>query len=406
MSDEGSARDRCRARRSGRHIEPVTWLTGARVAFPWRAMTSIRQGAADAGAPYSPPRARHRDLPARDDRDAGSDASRGFPTGLVLGGSAALRDAVELALKVAATRTTTVLLVGETGTGKELFARGVHLASHACREPFVGVNCAAIPESLLESELFGHEQGAFTDARSQKRGLLEMAGRGTLFLDEIGEMPASLQPKLLRVLEERRVRRLGGVTEQTVDCRIIAGTNVRLDDAVAEGTFRDDLFYRLNVFRIELPPLRERLEDVTVLAEHFLEQVAREQGHPPKRLSPEALTALREYHWPGNVRELKNVLERAAILAGGELIHARHVMLQSRTTASAEARAVPPVGAIQIPSDGKSLDEIEREAIQLTLLLTRGNLSAAARILGVSRPTLARKMRLSGLSRRTLLASS
>jgi two-component system response regulator AtoC len=370
-------------------------------------MTSIRQGGADAGAPYAPPaRAGQRGLPARDDRDVGSDASRGFPTGLVLGGSAALRDAIDLALKVATTRTTTVLLVGETGTGKELFARGVHLASQACREPFVAVNCAAIPESLLESELFGHEQGAFTDARSQKRGLLEMAGRGTLFLDEIGEMPASLQPKLLRVLEERRVRRLGGVTEQKVDCRIIAGTNVRLDDAVADGSFRNDLFYRLNVFRIELPPLRERLEDVAVLAEHFLEQVAREQEQPPKRLSPEALTALREHHWPGNVRELKNVLERAAILAGGELIHARHVMLQSRTTASADARSVAPLGAIQIPPDGKSLDEIEREAIQLTLLLTRGNLSAAARILGVSRPTLARKMRLSGLSRRTLLASS
>jgi transcriptional regulator with PAS, ATPase and Fis domain len=369
-------------------------------------MTSIRQGA-PAGEPYAPPaRARHRDLAALDDGRHGGDGPALFAGGLVLGGSAALRDAVELALKVAATRATTVLLVGETGTGKELFARGVHLASQARREPFVAVNCAAIPESLLESELFGHEQGAFTDARSQKRGLLEMAGRGTLFLDEIGEMPVTLQPKLLRVLEERRVRRLGGVTEQTVGCRVIAGTNARLDDAVADGSFRNDLFYRLNVFRIELPPLRERLEDVAVLAEHFLDQVAHEQGQSPNRLSPEALTALREHHWPGNVRELKNVLERAAILAGGEMIQAQHVMLQSRTTAAAEARSLPTVGAIQIPPDGKSLDEIEREAIHITLLLTRGNLSAAARILGVSRPTLARKMRLSGLSRRTVLASS
>jgi two-component system response regulator AtoC len=362
---------------------------------------------AEAGADLrSPARARHHDRATPRGVALHSDTPPVFPPGLILGESAALRDAVELALKVAGTRTTTVLLVGETGTGKELFARGVHLASHSRGEPFVAVNCAAIPESLLESELFGHEQGAFTDARSQKRGLVEMAGRGTLFLDEIGEMPLSLQPKLLRVLEERRVRRLGSVVEQPVECRIIAGTNARLDHAVAEERFRDDLFYRLNVFRIELPPLRERLEDVAVLAEHFLDQIAREEGQPRKQLSPEALTALQEHDWPGNVRQLKNVMERAAILADGDVIQARHVIVQSRTTTAAEARSASMVGTIQIPLLGKSLDEIEREAIQLTLLLTHGNLSAAARILGVSRPTLARKMRLSGLSRRTLLASS
>lgn len=370
-------------------------------------MTSIRPGGADAGAACAPrqrvPTPSHavRAGVARTDV-----ASAPFADGHILGESAALRGAIELARKVAATRHTTVLLVGETGTGKELFARGIHAASQSSREPFVAVNCAAIPETLLESELFGHEQGAFTDARSQKRGLIEMAARGTLFLDEIGEMPPSLQPKLLRVLEDRRVRRLGGVAELPVECRIIAGTNVRLDDAVAEHRFRDDLFYRLNVFRIELPALRERLEDVAMLTEHFLEQVAHEQGQPPKRLAPEALTALREYHWPGNVRELRNVLERAAILAGGEQIHLRHLLLQNRATSTVDVQSDPPVGTIRIPADGKSLDEIEREAIQLTLLLTRGNLSAAARILGVSRPTLARKMRLSGLSRRTLLASS
>jgi transcriptional regulator with PAS, ATPase and Fis domain len=375
-------------------------LTGARVALSQGEMTTPARHAPDRRAIYDePPRTRDRNA-------TDTDASPQFPGGLVLGQSVALREAVELALKVAATRATTVLLVGETGTGKELFSRGIHLASQAKREPFVAVNCAAIPESLLESELFGHEQGAFTDARSLKRGLIEMAGRGTLFLDEIGEMPVSLQPKLLRVLEERRVRRLGGVVDQRVECRIIAGTNVRLDHAVAAGGFRDDLFYRLNVFRIELPPLRERLEDVAVLAEHFLDEVAREQGQSRKRLSPEALTALREHHWPGNVRELRNVLERAVILAGGDVIQPRHVMLQSRTTLSAEARSTPALGAIQIPPEGKSLDEIEREAIQLTLLITCGNLSAAARILGVSRPTLARKMRLNGLSRRNLLASS
>ena len=193
----------------------------------------------------------------------------------IVGQSEALRDALDRARKVAASRMTTVLIVGETGTGKELIARGIHYSGPAHGEPFVAVNCAAIPETLLESELFGHERGAFTDARSQKRGLMELAGQGTLFLDEIGEMPPRLQPKLLRALEERRVRRLGGLQEVEITCRIIAAANSSLHDAVARLEFREDLYYRLNVFRVALPPLREREGDVELLGRYFLTELAR-----------------------------------------------------------------------------------------------------------------------------------
>jgi len=319
----------------------------------------------------------------------------------IVGASAALRAAVDLARKVAASRSTTVLLAGETGTGKELFARGIHYASAAASEPFVAVNCAAIPETLLESELFGHERGAFTDARVQKRGLMELAGAGTLFLDEVHHLPHSLQPKLLRVLEERRLRRLGGLDEVPIACRIIAGTNVALEGSVARGEFREDLYYRLNVFRITLPPLRERREDIVRLARHFLGEQAREHGRAEKALDPEAAGALEAHAWPGNVRELKNVLERATILAGSaQSIRVEHLMIQQRTArAATPAGGVPAVdaapagGAIHVPPGGKSLHQIEQEAVRITLRLTGGNRSEAARMLGISRPTLARKLR-------------
>ena len=310
----------------------------------------------------------------------------------IIGDSAALRDALERARKVAASRLTTVLLVGETGTGKELFARGIHYAGPSRGEPFVAVNCAAIPETLLESELFGHEKGAFTDARSQKRGLMELAGHGTLFLDEIGELPRRLQPKLLRVLEDRRVRRLGGLQELDINCRIIAATNLTLHEAVARLEFREDLFYRLNGFRIHLPPLRERDGDVERIGNHFLSDLATQQGLKPKELGPDAILALRQHNWPGNIRELKNVIEHAAILCEGNVIGADHLMLQQRTSQPA-SRAANPLRTITIPPEGKSMDSIEREALRLTLEITHGNRSAAARILGISRPTLARKIR-------------
>ena len=314
----------------------------------------------------------------------------------VIGTSKALRDTVALARKVAASRRT-VLLVGATGTGKELFARGIHYASPAEAEPFVAVNCAAIPDTLLESELFGHERGAFTGAGAAKQGLIELAGSGTLFLDEVGELPIHLQPKLLRVLEEHRVRRVGGVHEIEIRCRIIVATNVALEDAVARGEFREDLFYRLNVFRLNLPRLRDREEDIGVLALHFLEKLAAELGTEPKTLSPGAVAALRMHDWPGNVRELKNVVERGATLCDGSVIRADHLMIQRRTSLSAASTGAVAAGEIRIPPHGKSLEAIEREAVALMLQLTHGNQSAAARILGISRPTLARKMQRYGL---------
>ena len=315
-----------------------------------------------------------------------------------------MTEIIDLAINVATSRSVTVLLVGETGTGKELFARGIHSTSARASEPFVAINCAAIPDTLLESELFGHEPGAFTDARNLKHGLFELAGAGTVFLDEIADLPLGLQAKLLRVLEERKFRRLGGSQEITLAARIVAASNARLEKTVSEGLFREELFYRLNVARVELPPLRERDGDVALLAKHFVEHHAREENRPGLRLADESVDALQRHHWPGNVRELKNVIERAILICTGDVIEPRHVSLQRRSL-------VPLVGApggtaINIPLEGKSLEAIEHEAIRITLHLTSGNMSAAARILGISRPTLARKLREQGQVRRTILASS
>jgi DNA-binding NtrC family response regulator len=344
----------------------------------------------------------------------------------LVGRNTALAAAVQLGRRVAASPATTVLIGGETGTGKELFARGIHAAGPTAGAPFVAINCSAIPESLLEGELFGHEAGAYTGARGAQPGLAESAGAGTLFLDEIGELPLALQPKLLRLLEERSARRLGGSREYDVRCRIIAGTNVQLERAVAEGRFRADLYYRLNVVRVDLPPLRERRGDIALLAEHFAREIARRRGGPAKVLDPSAVMALEAHHWPGNVRELRNVMERATLLADGPVLRANDIVITARdaflTPAMGVPRAdyIPPmqgaltpaptpgavdVGSITIPAEGKSLAEIEREAIRLTMLHTAGNLSAAARILGISRPTLTRRLRESGLTRRSLLAS-
>jgi DNA-binding NtrC family response regulator len=325
----------------------------------------------------------------------------------LVGRDTALAAAVQVARKVAASPDTTVLIGGETGTGKELFARGIHEAGPTGGFPFVAINCSAIPEAMLEAELFGHEAGAFTSARDARPGLAETARGGTLFLDEIGELPLALQPKLLRLLEERTARRLGGSREYAVRCRIIAGTNVQLERAVAEGRFREDLFYRLNVVSIELPPLRDRRGDILPLAEHFAREIAARRGGPPKAIDPSAAAVLEAHRWPGNVRELRNVMERATLLAGGATLHREDIAISARTEVEVPlaiegARA----GQIAIPANGKSLAEIEREAIRLTMLLTAGNLSAAARILGISRPTLTRRLRESGLTRRSLLASS
>ena len=308
----------------------------------------------------------------------------------IVGDSPVLRDALRLAARVAATRRTTVLLLGETGTGKELFARGIHYAGASASEPFVAINCAAIPENLLESELFGHERGAFTGAHSRKQGLLELAGSGSLFLDEVHHLPRQLQPKLLRALESRQVRRLGGLAEFPIECRIITAASPLLEQVVAAGEFREDLYYRLNVFSITLPPLRERMSDVEIIARHFLGEETRDY-QKPKRFSDDAIAALLVHRWPGNVRELKNVVERAAILSEeSPIVRAEHLMIQRRSVRVASGEEV--VGDIRIPRHGKLLEDIEREAVALTLKITGGNQAAAARMLGISRPTLAKKM--------------
>ena len=315
---------------------------------------------------------------------------RAFGFSNIIGESPALREALKLATSVASARRTTVLLIGETGTGKELFSRGIHYSSAAANEPFVAINCAAIPEALLESELFGHEKGAFSGAYARKHGLLELAGHGTLFLDEVHHLPRLLQPKLLRALESRRVRRVGGLEEFAIECRIIAAASPHLEQVVASGEFREDLYYRLNVFSIVLPPLRERPDDILITARHFL-AAETPKNQTPKEFSAEALTALVVHRWPGNVRELKNVIERAAILsANSPVVLPEHLMIQRRTIREAAVGA--PAAEIVIPSTGRLLEDIEREAVALTLKLTNGNQTAAARILGISRPTLAKKM--------------
>ena len=333
-------------------------------------------------------------LPTRGSHFAPHSEAPHFAFRSIIGRSPELTAAVELARRVAGSRHTTVLVVGETGTGKELIARGIHNCGADAAEPFVAVNCAAIPHALLESELFGYEPGAFTGAEQSKPGIVEQAGTGTLFLDEIHQLPSALQPKLLRLLEARSYRRLGGHEELPVRCRIVAAANVALEDAVAAGDFREDLYYRLAVFTVPLPALRERPRDVDVIARHFVAQAAVAQRRAPKTISAEAATALRAHRWPGNVRELKNVIERAFILSGPELtIRPEHIVIQHRINRQLTAASPDSVGEISIPRSGKTLAQVEGEAARLTMKLTGNNQSAAAKLLGISRPTLARILR-------------
>jgi DNA-binding NtrC family response regulator len=281
-----------------------------------------------------------------------------------------------------------VLITGESGTGKELVARALHELSPRSRSPFVALNCSAIPESLLESELFGHERGAFTGATAARAGCFELASGGTIFLDEVGEMPLTLQKKLLRVLEERRVRRLAGRVEISVDVRIISATNADIEQLLSDGTFREDLFYRLNVFAIDLAPLRERAGDVTILAHHFLKQLAGDNGKSIHGFSTEALGILNQYDWPGNVRELRNAIERAVVVCPGEEIEVHHL------PANIKQRPRMPSGddSLVIPS-GTSLEEVERLMILNTLYREGGNKTRAARILGITTKTLHMKLK-------------
>jgi transcriptional regulator with PAS, ATPase and Fis domain len=314
----------------------------------------------------------------------------------LVGASPRMRAAIALGCKVAAHPTTTVLIQGETGTGKELFARGIHYSGENSHEPFVAINCAAIPEHLLESELFGHERGAFSGAVSSKPGLFEFAGAGTVFLDEIGEMPVSLQPKLLRLLEEKTVRRLGSVKEREVRCRIVAATNRELVNRIGSGDFREDLYYRLSVVSVELPALRERACDIDSLASHFVDVLCREHKIRPKKLSAEALAAMRSYRWPGNIRELRNAIESAIIAADGSEIRPEHIAVRARGD-SANLAGTRPGTFIEIPPNGISLEDAERRVIEATLKHAGNNHSMAARMLRISRTTLLRKVSRYGM---------
>ena len=306
------------------------------------------------------------------------------------GGSAAMRQVLSLADRVAASPDTTVLVTGESGTGKELVAQRVHLATPGRGEaPFVELNCAAIPETLLEAELFGHEKGAFTDAARSKPGLLEEAEGGTLFLDEVGDMPLPTQAKLLKVLETRTFRRLGGTRDLEADLRFVAATHRDLDAAVASGAFRLDLFHRLDVFRIHLPPLRERPEDVLPLARFFLGELAVRAGRAVPRLSPEAERRLAGYPFPGNVRELRNVIERAVILEPGPLLTPAALRLHGEP-GGADAAAPAASGAAEGPPP--TLAEMERRYLVELLERAQGNRSQVARWLDVSYPTVQKKI--------------
>jgi DNA-binding NtrC family response regulator len=291
----------------------------------------------------------------------------------VIGSSAKLQAALRRTARVIPRGTATILITGETGTGKELVARALHYNSTRATGPFVEINCTTLPENLLEAELFGYEPGAFTDARVAKPGLFEVADGGTLFLDEIGDLPITLQAKLLRVLEERRVRRLGSVRDVEVDIRVVAATNVDLPSAINDGSFRHDLYYRLNVVPIRLPPLRDRGDDVLLLAEHFIDRFSKQYEVPRSNISTEIRRALRTHSWPGNIRELRNAIERAVLLGDGNL----YVEDLFPEEAPGPTSSVLPFPA--------SLQTIEEAAAQAMVAQCGGNKSEAAKALGVSR---------------------
>ena len=305
----------------------------------------------------------------------------------IIGNSTALESVLEQVEQVAPTDST-VLVQGETGTGKELIARAVHNLSARCGRPFIKLNCAAIPFDLLESELFGHERGAFTGAIAQKIGRFELADKGTLFLDEVGDIPPGLQPKLLRVLQEQEFERLGSTRTHQVDVRLVAATNRNLVDMVKRNEFRNDLYYRLNVFPVSLPPLRERREDIPALVTHFVEILSRKMGKQIENIPPDTMSALTSYEWPGNIRELQNFIERSVIVSTGAILR----------SPLAELKRCPEVlsmGAI-------TLEDAERDHIRKTLEQTRwvvaGPNGAAAR-LGIKRSTLYFRMQKLGISR-------
>jgi len=314
-------------------------------------------------------------------RDAGK-------LGALVGASGAMQDVMRQ-VETAAPSTASVLITGETGSGKEMVARSLHMLSPRAERPFVAINCSAIPESLMESEIFGHEKGAFTGAAERRIGCFELAHGGTLLLDEIGEMPAPTQAKLLRVLEDRKVRRLGSKVETPVDVRVLAATNKNPEQAVAEGHLRQDLYFRLNVFHIHLPPLREHKEDLPLLIEHLLEDISEKHGKKVSGVGADVMELLRSYPWPGNVRELRNVLERAAIASDRGTIGRQHL---PSDFGHAAATVTAGLNGVRFPI-GTTVDDMERELILQTLAATSQNKTRAAELLGISLKTLHNKLK-------------
>jgi DNA-binding NtrC family response regulator len=317
---------------------------------------------------------------------------RDFGFDAIVGASPAMVAVKALLARVAASPASTVLLTGETGTGKDLAAKAIHYNSDRAAKPFVNITCSALPEQLLESELFGHERGAFTDARQQKRGLFETADGGTIFLDEIGEMTHGLQSKLLRFLEDKTFKRVGGLSDIRVNVRLIAATNRDLEDEVKAGRFREDLFYRLQVMPITLPPLRDRASDVALLAGYYIDRYNREFRKAVRGLRPDAAAVLERYRWPGNVRELRNAIERAMLLTESEWLTPADVgsLTGSETTS-----------AFRLPADGVRLDDVERQLLVQALERTGGNQTRAGQLLGMNRDQVRYRIEKFGLVRPT-----
>ena len=323
--------------------------------------------------------------------------AREFSFDQIVGDSPGMREMFQLARKVAESEVSSVLLQGESGTGKDLVVKAIHYRSRRAEAPFIAINCAAIPANLIESELFGYEKGAFTDAKARKEGLLEQAEGGTLFLDEIGELELSLQAKLLRVLEEGAFRRVGGLKDIALDIRVIAASNRDLKAESEAGRFRLDLYYRLSVIQIDIPPLRERREDVIRLAEHYIAYFNERLRRRVRGLSPEVADIFCRYHWPGNVRELRNVIERVMILEDGDLITPTYLprglapddrAAQSSVLAPAEVRGKSPPASFHLPPDGLVLDDLEMSLVRQALERSGGNQTRAAELLGISRDQL------------------
>ena len=318
------------------------------------------------------------------------DAARPYSLYSIVGNSPAMTALRHLVARVAASPASTVLLTGESGTGKDLIAKVIHYASERAPQPFMNITCSALPEQLLESELFGHERGAFTDARAQKRGLLEAADGGTVFLDEISEMMPALQAKLLRFLEEKTFRRVGGSADLRVDVRVIAATNRNLEDEVAKGRFRGDLFYRLNVLPIAMPPLRTHAEDIPQLVEHFIQGFNVEFRKKVAGVSPAAAAVLQRYGWPGNIRELRNVVERAMLLADGDRLEPRDFASLGAAATAAEE--------FELPAKGVDFEQLERSLVAQALRRCHGNQTRAAALLGLNRDQIRYRVEKFGLT--------